>query len=517
MDNKHYEFTAAVSLLIDPESDSGKSILESSNEFYMGLQDELNNLSSGLSESLKISLSDGMIDIDEAAEVANLQQQIADIIQKVSESELSAQMDLIQLKFGGGTIDSDSFENLMSQMKDTIEEWMSDSDEAFVVSVSGLKLQLDEGAISQSEYNSQVSALAEQYGTTIDSLKAKVEGIELDIIDDAYGDILGEDAKQKMSNAISESLAAGIQPKNWSLEEVRQFLGADDLSAEVAGAMSDMLGSVAEQMQSMTIDTSAFTEKLQSALPDVIDINQKLNLNAETIVNPVDTTNLASDFGISDSTEKIVELDLEGLKKVGPVKLDVEEFGIPDYLNKTVKINITGVPNYVGNFSGVGKYRGGIVGGSTALQGFARGGITGYPNGGMVRGGAQLITVAEEGNPEMIIPLSSQRRERALKLWAQAGHMMDVPGFFRGGTTSGGSDEGMRFDSYGSDNTASGQSVVVDVGGINVQITVEAGSNGDVAEAIRAQSGEIAETVAGILADAFGAQFENTPTRGGVA
>ena len=104
----------------------------------------------------------------------------------------------------------------------------------------------------------------------------------------------------------------------------------------------------------------------------------------------------------------------------------------------------------------------------------------------------------------MIIPLGSQRRERGLSLWAKAGQMMGVD------------DAGFRFQQYGGTESAGGQAVNVEVGGITFEINVDGDpANGGITDAIRAQASEIAETVAGILADAFQAQFENTPVRGG--
>lgn len=140
----------------------------------------------------------------------------------------------------------------------------------------------------------------------------------------------------------------------------------------------------------------------------------------------------------------------------------------------------------------------------------------GYAAGGIVRGGARLIRVAEEGSPEMIIPLSSQRRERGLKLWEKAGNMLGVPGFARGGLTRGNTDEGIRFRQYGSDETPGGtQTVQVDVGGITVEISVDAKETTNIVDAIKEQANEVAEVVAGIINDALAAQFVNTPTRGG--
>ena len=111
----------------------------------------------------------------------------------------------------------------------------------------------------------------------------------------------------------------------------------------------------------------------------------------------------------------------------------------------------------------------------------------------------------------MIIPLSSQRRDRALKLWAKTGQMLDVEGFSRGGSTRN-NDEGVRFTANDGASMSSNTETTVDVGGISVSINVEAKEGQSIAEAIKSQGNEIAETVAGILADALQAQFENTPS-----
>lgn len=163
-----------------------------------------------------------------------------------------------------------------------------------------------------------------------------------------------------------------------------------------------------------------------------------------------------------------------------------------------------------GSGGGGKKARGGIVGGgSSSLEAFAHGGIA--------KGSTRFIRVNEEA-PEMIIPLSSQRRDRALKLWAKTGQLLDVPGFARGGRTYGGNDEGFRFRRYDSEEpTSGGRSIVIEVGGINIEIVVQGNDKESIVEQIKQQAKEIAEVVAGEIADALGGQFENTPVRGGVA
>ena len=122
-----------------------------------------------------------------------------------------------------------------------------------------------------------------------------------------------------------------------------------------------------------------------------------------------------------------------------------------------------------------------------------------------------------EESPEMIIPLSSQRRDRAMKLWMKTGELLDVPGFARGGNTSGEQDEGIRFNSYGSGETASGKTVQVNMGGIKLEVNVSGNDKESIVEAIKAQAGELADYIVGQIADALETEFENTPVRGGVA
>lgn len=156
-----------------------------------------------------------------------------------------------------------------------------------------------------------------------------------------------------------------------------------------------------------------------------------------------------------------------------------------------------------------GKARGGIVGWTSSMDAFARGGRS---DGGIVGGSTRFIRVNEE-SPEMIIPLSSQRRDRAMKLWKKTGELIGADKFFRGGHT-GEPDDAPPAPWKGSYEPVGGYGVQIDMGGVQVEINVDATGSGNVVEAIKAQANEIAETIAGIMADALTGQFENTPTRG---
>lgn len=502
-ENAHYAFTASVGLLVDPESKGGKRILESGNAFYTKIQEQLNDLGGKLSETVTIALEDGVITLNEQAEIASLQQQIASITEKLANAETKAELELIKIKFGQGNLDLDSFDKFMAQMETTLNERIAANDEAFKVSVATLQLELQEGAINEAEYNRQLKILADGYIGKVDSIKAEIMRVELDIIGEAYSDVLGADAAAKLQAALQQSLSQGINPIDWTPEQARAFLGISDLEDDTAAAIAQMLGGVADQLQLVEVDGQILL-KLGVKVP-------------EDTANKVKS---AIDGSVPETVTEEVIIGIDGRKSIlRRLSLNGGDFGIMSSYTFTPTINVSPIKGSVSpvrvNPVALNEFRGGIVGGSSALESFARGGVTGF-DGGIVRGGSKLIEVAEEGSPEMIIPLSSQRRDRALQLWKKAGEMLGVDRFFRGGSSDGSADARARFQYYGQrDNAGGGQSVQVDVGGVQIEVHVESADSQTVAAVIKEKLAEAADDIAGIFADAFGAQFENTPVRGG--
>lgn len=571
VENKQYEFTASVAMLVDIESEEGKSIVDSGNAYFAKIQAQLKDLGSKLSSKVEIALKDGVITLNEQAEITNLQKQIQEITEKLANAEAEAELELIKLKFGGGNLDLDSFETFMSTMNTTIQARLDAADTSFTKSVSILKLELADGAITQEQYDQQLKDLIEGYETKVEQIKVDVMNVELEIIGEAYADELGEDAAADLQKALEHCLNEGIDPIELDSAKLFELLNVEELPEETTANIKEMLSGVFGQLELLEVDGKLMlkigevgvegaegaeekvNETVSSQVPDTVNETVQVKVTPDTLIQTIETITgedfdlpptvseeitlklnaaktiqeqieiLASEFGISEEEAETIMWNLTGDKNImNKITVTAADFGIPSSINATVGVNITGAPSYAASGQG---FRGGIFGGTGAMGSFARGGIIddnipGFSDGGIVRGGSQLIEVAEEGSPEMVIPLSSQRRGRALKLWAQAGNMMGVPGFARGGIIGGdgSSDEGIRFHAAeDSESAGGGFNSQVDVGGLTVQINVTAGSNGNVADAIRAQAAEIADTVAGIMADALSGQFENTALRGGAA
>lgn len=601
VEDKHYEFTASADIILDLESETGKSILESGNAFYAQIQEKLNNLGDELSSTLNTVLEDGVIsstdkvkikidgveyELNEQEAVTKLQAEIAKITKMIEDAESDAALVKIDLKFGDGKLTKDSFDSFLTMTQENLNTRLSSAESSLEAQITNLNLRFPKDQRNSEQYKKELKAIIDGYNLEVETITAEILGFELEILGDTFNgeDVLGADAVDDLNNIINKCIEDGITPAELSLEDIIELSGNPELSGENASLIQDYLTQIFDQLDlsqfelvevdgkiqlkmKTEVETEEGTEEkvkesVDSQVPDTVNETVQVQITPEKLIQTIETITgedfdlpptvaeeitlqlnaaksveeqieiLASEFGISEEEAETILWKLTGEKDIlNKITVTAGDFGIPDSINKTVTINITGSPNYLtggGGYSGEGSYgarrgghqqgfRGGIFGGSYA-RGSLAGNVPGFSDGGIVRGGSQLIEVAEEGSPEMVIPLSSQRRGRALKLWAQAGHMMGVPGFARGGIIGGdgSSDEGIRFHSYGDeDSGGGGQTVQIEVGGITVEIHVNAASVESISESIRAQANEIAETVAGVMVDAISGQYKNTPLRGG--
>lgn len=476
IEDKHYEFTAAVSLLIDPKSEDGASVIKSGDAFYSSLQKELDTLGSNLSKTTKVALKDGIITLDEQAEINNLQSQIASITNKIAQAEAEAEFETLKIKFGSGNLDAESFAALQAEIQAQVDASTESYDQALTTSITSLKLQLSEDAITQDEYDSQLQTLMEGYNANIESLNAQVSDVQLEILGDAYSDILGDDAKANLSNALNESIKTGIDPVQWSAEETANLLGLSSISEESAAAINTFMSQVASSMATSVANTdmSAVGSTVTSSVGDSITNADKTPINSavDGVRTSTDTaiqTAFSSPFTVTSSVDVTLDWNI---------------------LNPTANIGLSGN-------GASGKT-------TTVTASVVRKAAGGYVD------SKTLSWLAEEGTPEMVIPLGSHRRGRAVSLWKQTGEMLGITpqknalGGIVGADSNSGSDGTMsyRFAGMGS--------FVINMGGITFQISTD-GDSTDILAAVKAQKDAICEVLTEALYEALLKQFENMP------
>ncbi len=475
VEKKHYEFTASVSLLIDTESKEDSEIITNGNEFYGSLTKKLNEYGSELSEKTEIALKDGVISLDEQKELENLQNQISDITNKIANAENEAELEAIKIKFSGGQINAESFAALQTEIQEQVQESAASYQTALTTSITSLNLQLSEGAINQEEYDAQLEILKNGYKANIDSLNAQVADVQLEILGDAYSDILGDDAKSKLNNALTEAMKTGVNPVQWSAEETAEILGLSSISEESAAAINSFMSQIAASMskKSLNIDVSSVGTNVSASVGNSI---------ANTDTSPI---NMAVD-SVRTNTENTIKDKFS------------EPFTASSDIDITLNYRITNPTANIG-ISGTG------VSGSTKVTAS----VTGHAEGGYVTS-RTLSWLAEEGTPEMVIPLGPQRRTRAVSLWEQTGDILGITPKRNalGGIVGSDSNE------VDSDNLsyrfAGAGNIEINVGGITFQIDTN-GNSDDILAAITVQKNAIVEVIGDALYEALAAQFENRP------
>lgn len=547
LEDAQYASSESIAALMG-NSEEAEKILEKSTAYYDKQKGELSSLSDKLSDELEKALSDNVISIDEQKSIDTIRTQIANVMNQIQKDEYQASINVIKAKYGDSDIDVDSYKSMMDQMHKTSTEM-----------TEGFWDQFGRGSIGLEEGSEEWNALMK---STLDNISGTWENagdLGMDKLQDKWASelgLLGEDFSSIMQNNTGPEIMSAV---NALSDDTRASIGemleimkpTTEQIQSVADSYRDMGLEVPEALQSY-LDTAEFYEALAKGpeavenffLDKEIDIDPKMRINSAAIDEVINETGTDESVyrvaidGYADVEWEYDEFDNEWIRPDGKISFTTEallhagwtynefekkwispderySFKTTAYVDVNYKISggLTSLGNPQMSYGAKQRIlmeaRGGIVGGTSSYPGFA--------DGGMVRGGARIVKVAEEGTPEMIIPLGSQRRERGRKLWAKAGEMLRVPGFARGGLSTGSQDEGLRFRNYGSGESAGGQAVQIEVGGITVEIHVDARGTENIAEAIQAQKEEIAETVAGILADAFTGQFENMPVRGGVA
>lgn len=459
IESKHYEAKTAIDLLIEPNSDV--DVTTGLNTVYASLQEQINSLGNDLTAKVNVALEDGVITLDEQAEITNLQNQITEITQKVSDIQTEAEFKALKIKYSGANLDADSFAELQAELQEQVESATQTYDESLKVGIASLELQLSEGAISQEQYDEQLQALADGYEAKISDMQVTVENFQLEAIAEAYAteldgilpDIEGTTA-EKLQTALHNAMANGVDVTTWDTETASQWLGLDSLSMEAQTAITEMMSGVAETIpQSMQEQiTTAFSSVDMSGAYAGVDfvgpfsnefyeqmanadlsgaytpLVENISTGLPTQLSLIDYSGIGTQVGtgvggaIQNTDMGPINSAITTLK--GNTGTAIDTAFAPGF-NTTTPVTITA--NYkLANPSATISFSGGGSGTATVNASIAS-----NANGDIVNG--PLLSWVGEDGPEAIIPLGSKRRSRGLSLWEKAGELLGVKKYAEGG------------------------------------------------------------------------------------
>lgn len=236
IEDNHYQATVALKLINGDGADT-----TGLDNMYSGMKSQIDDLTTQLSDKVTIALQDGVIELDEQDEILNLQQQIQDITNKLSSAQEEASLDVLKIKYGNGSLLSvDSFNSMQEELKAQVESWSENYDSALEITLTNLKLQLSEGAISQEDYDAAVSEATQNYTAQMNEMNVRVQSFNLEAIAGAWDEQLNgilPDLEGSLSEKLQTAMNAALLEKPdvsaWTQEDVMKWfdLGGIDTSA----------------------------------------------------------------------------------------------------------------------------------------------------------------------------------------------------------------------------------------------------------------------------------------------
>lgn len=416
LEDKHYEAAASVELL----AGKGSGITVGLDSMYSRLQEQVDSISSQLSDRMEIAVQDGIITLNEREEIVSLQQQITAITDKVASAQEEAKFASLKVRYGGAGLDAESFSRLQEELRSDVEELTAGYDDALQVSLTNLQLQLGEGAISQSQYDEMFQQIADGYNARIDSLSERVGSFQLDAIADAFSSELDGilpgvtgTISQRLQKAVGDALSASPDASLWTQKDIADWFGLNSLSAETQTAVAGLI--------------QAAAESIPAGAHEVLAGYKAAGTEWGSAVNDGITSSIAS----GSSLYRTAAEDAVASALASPISASADVIVTPN-------VRMAGTAGS----SGSNGYSGTMQGSSTGYTGYTAagrgsagtyGGAAKNAAGGYVSGGPQLSWLAEEGYGEFVIPTNPSRRERALELYEQAGAALGVSAHADGG------------------------------------------------------------------------------------
>lgn len=207
IDSKGYSVSLATKVLLGNDS---KLELEN-NEFYAGLDEEMNRLENKLNKKIKKAVKNG-INIDTDEEIQKLLDEISEITNAITESENQAALDTLELKYSGKDLNDETFKEMSKDIAKYEKEISKRAEEAYSESMTSLNARLKRGDIDQSQYDEKKQEYQQGYYQTRAESYLSGYDFMMNTIQDAYPELESalSDMNSKMDAELSKVMNEGL-------------------------------------------------------------------------------------------------------------------------------------------------------------------------------------------------------------------------------------------------------------------------------------------------------------------
>ncbi len=452
------QYALSLHLAVFAEGDiERQTIVNQINSFYENSYSELERLGGMLNVAVTEAFSDGLLTIDEAKVISELQQQMANIQKAIVASEQEAEFKALEMELSGKDIDVESFQATQEELAQKVAE----SDEAYrevhIKELAALSSAKQSGEITQEQYEFGANEFYENYLSNITESRTEAIRFQTDTILKLYPE--AEDAIQSFDEILDKyftesSLQEWAERPAAYLDAIVKDFRESGLDQETRAAIDSLLLPMEEELPKLEELRDLYLEKGEAvpkavsegitktyllkalagdidglyyylgeaaegneAYQEVIDylLEQGIAM-PEQVHKGIETGRATLDEGINDlyhhTQQKFRDVFASGIQATVNANLEIR-----------VKSNSTGLPTEI---SWAGRSR------SAMQESFAGNvskksledlkGIEGHAEGGIFTT-PHIAQFAEEG-PEAVIPF--KRPEQAREIWLQSGQMLGL-------------------------------------------------------------------------------------------
>lgn len=256
----------AISLSLNLLTDGNGELTSQVDTFFSGKQKELEKLGKKLQKTVNKAFGDGLLTIDEEKKIQDIQAQMAAISDGLTKSNFDANVKIIEKEYEGKMLDVDSFKNLQDELQKQVDEAQKGYKEALQESLAAEASMLNDGSITQAEYDKNVEELWNKYNEKVGEAQKKASDFELSTIMGQYNDEI-----TAASNAYNEILAQYMSREtDWTNESGsmwEHFIGQFDgelMSDDTAAAIEDLLNQLEPAKEDLVKLKQSYEETMQS-------------------------------------------------------------------------------------------------------------------------------------------------------------------------------------------------------------------------------------------------------------
>ena len=190
LEREQYSLSLAIDFFMG-ETEMGSDMQTNLNTFFANYQKETAELGKEFQDEFNTAFEEGLLeDTAMIAKLDNLQKQMIERTNAISDAKLDAKMDFIGMQYSGEELTPESYIKMQDEMQKEVDIVLKEIETNYINASTILNMELKEGVVGQEEFNEQKEGLNKLYDEQVINANLKPLNFQLGTIQGTYEDVL---------------------------------------------------------------------------------------------------------------------------------------------------------------------------------------------------------------------------------------------------------------------------------------------------------------------------------------